>query len=92
VLGLVAVALPFARARGVWAAAFLAAFFIAAQLIAAPALAPAPIVLIGWLICLGVAVEPHIRARLSREPDPRSLETVATVRPLRPAQRPAGGG
>jgi hypothetical protein len=92
VLGLVAVALPFARARGVWAAAFLAAFFIAAQLLAAPVLAPAPIVLVGWLICLGVAAEPHIRARLSREPDPRSLETVATVRPLRPVQRPAGGG
>ena len=36
VLGLVAVALPFARARGPWAAAGLAAFFVAAQLLAAP--------------------------------------------------------
>jgi hypothetical protein len=81
----VAVALPYARARGVWAAALLAAFFIAAQLLAAPALAPAAIVLVGWLICLGVAVEPHVRARLSREPDPRSVETLATVRELRPA-------
>ncbi len=84
VLGLVAVALPFARARGSWAMAALAGFFIAGQLLAAPSLAPAPIVLFGWLLCLGVLAEPYVRARLRREPDPRSLETVATVHALKP--------
>jgi hypothetical protein len=84
VLGLVAVALPFARARGAWAMAALAAFFIAAQLLAAPSLAPASIVVVGWLLCLGVLAEPYARARLRREPDPRSLETVATVHALKP--------
>jgi len=92
VLGLVAVALPFARARGSWATAALAAFFIAAQLLAAPSLAPATIVVVGWLLCLGLLVEPHVRARLRREPDPRSVETLATVRELRPVQKIAGGG
>jgi Protein kinase domain len=85
VLGLVAVALPFARARGPWATAALAAFFIAAQLLAAPSLAPAPIVGTAWLICLALVAEPYVRARLRREPDPRSLETVATVHALKPA-------
>jgi hypothetical protein len=84
VLGLVAVALPFARVRGSWAVASLAAFFIGAQLLAAPSLAPAPVVAIGWLLCVGLLVEPHARARLRREPDPRSLETVATVHALKP--------
>ena len=84
VLGLVAVLLPFARARGSWAMAALAGFFIAGQLLAAPSLAAAPIVLFGWLLCLGVLVEPYVRARLRREPDPRSLETVATVHALKP--------
>jgi eukaryotic-like serine/threonine-protein kinase len=84
VLGLVAVALPFARARGHWATAALAAFFIAAQLLAAPSLAAAPIVGTAWLICLALVAEPHLRARLRRAPDPRSVETLATVRELRP--------
>ncbi len=84
VLGLVAVLLPFARARGSWAMAALAGFFIAGQLLAAPSLAAAPIVLFGWLLCLGVLVEPYVRAHLRREPDPRSLETVATVHALKP--------
>ncbi|MGH3018068.1 MAG: hypothetical protein ACRDLU_06815, partial [Gaiellaceae bacterium] len=84
VLGLVAVALPFARARGPWAVAALAAFFIAAQLLAAPSLAPTPIVGTAWLICLAFVAEPYLRARLRREQDPRSVETLATVRELRP--------
>jgi serine/threonine-protein kinase len=84
VLGLVAAALPFARARGPWAAAGLAAFFVAAQLLAAPALAPLPVVGTAWLICLALVAEPYVRARLRREPEHRTMETVATVRPLRP--------
>ena len=84
VLGLVAGALPFARARGPWAAAGLASFFVAAQLLAAPSLAPFPIVGTGWLICLALVAEPYVRARLRREPEHRTMETVATVRDLRP--------
>ncbi len=84
VLGLVAVALPFARARGAWASAALAAFFIAAQLLAAPTLTPAPIVVVGWLLYVGLLLEPYVRARLRRELDPRSIETLATVRALKP--------
>ena len=83
VLGLVAVALPFARARGPWAAAGLAAFFVAAQLLAAPSLAPFPVVGTAWLICLALVAEPYVRARLRREPEHRTMETVATVRALR---------
>ena len=84
VLGLVAAALPFARARGPWAAAGLASFFVAAQLLAAPSLAPFPVVGTGWLICLALVAEPYVRARLRREPEHRTMETVATVRELRP--------
>jgi eukaryotic-like serine/threonine-protein kinase len=84
VLGLVAAALPFARARGPWAAAGLAAFFVAAQLLAAPSLAPFPIIGIGWLICLALVAEPYIRARLDAQPEHRTMETAATVRDLRP--------
>ncbi len=84
VLGFVAAALPFARARGPWAAAGLTAVFVAAQLLAAPALAPFPVVATGWLICLALVAEPYVRARLGREPEHRTMETVATVRELRP--------
>ena len=92
VLGLVAVALPFARARGPWATAALAAFFMAAQLLADPSLAPAPIVAVGWLLCVGFLLEPYLRAWLRREPDPGLTETMATVRELRPVQKAVGGG
>jgi eukaryotic-like serine/threonine-protein kinase len=86
VLGLVAVALPFARSRGPWATAALAAFFIAAQLLAAPSLASAPIVGTAWFICLALVAEPYVRARLRRDSEHRTLETVATVHPLRPVR------
>ena len=88
VLGLVAAALPFARARGPWAAAAVAAFFLAGQLLAAPSLAALPVVGVGWLICLALVAEPYVRARLEADPDHRTMETAATVRDL----RPAGGG
>jgi hypothetical protein len=84
VLGLVAAALPLARARGPWAAAGLASFFVAAQLLAAPSLAPLPIVGTAWLICLALVAEPYVRARLRPAPDHRTMETAATVRELRP--------
>jgi hypothetical protein len=86
VLGLVAVALPFARARGPWAIAVLAAFFIAAQLLAAPSLASVPIVATAWLICLALVAEPYIRARLRRDAEHRTMETVATVHALKPVR------
>jgi serine/threonine-protein kinase len=86
VLGLVAVALPFARARGPWAAAALAAFFMAAQLLAAPSLVSAPIVGTAWLICLAVVAEPYVRARLQRDAEHRTMETVATVHALKPVR------
>jgi hypothetical protein len=86
VLAIVAAALPLARARGPWAAAGLAAFFVAAQLLAAPSLAPLPIVGVGWLICLAIVAEPYVRARLDGEPEHRTLETVATVRDLKPVR------
>jgi hypothetical protein len=84
VLGLVAAALPFARARGPWAAAALAAFFLAGQLLAAPSLAAIPVVGVGWLICLAIVAEPYVRARLHAEPEHPTMDTVATVRQLRP--------
>ena len=84
VLGLVALALPFARARGPWAAAALAAFFLAGQLLAAPSLAALPVVGMGWLICLALVAEPYVRARLQPEPEHQTMETVATVRQLTP--------
>ncbi|HEU0304157.1 MAG TPA: serine/threonine-protein kinase [Gaiellaceae bacterium] len=87
VLALVAVALPFARARGPWAAAGLVAFFLAAQLLLAPALSAWPIVGIGWVLCLALVAEPYARAWTTREPDPRAVETVATVRHLQPVQK-----
>ena len=76
VLGLVAAALPFARARG--AGRRLASFFVAAQLLAAPSLAPFPVIGTGWPICLALVAEPYVRARLRREPEHRTMETVAT--------------
>ena len=88
VLGVVAAALPLARARGPWAAAALAAFFLAGQLLAAPSLAVLPVVGMGWLICLALVAEPYVRARLEADPEQRTMETAATVRDL----KPAGGG
>jgi hypothetical protein len=92
VLGTVATALPFARGRGPWVAAALAAFMIAASLLAAPGLAALPLVTAAWLICLGLILEPHVRARLNAEPEPPTAETVNVVRTLRPAREIAGGG
>ena len=70
-LGLVAAFLPFARGRGPWAAAGLAAFMMTGTLIAAPALPALPIVLAAWAICLGLIAEPLVRAKLASEPDAR---------------------
>jgi hypothetical protein len=87
-LGLVAVALPFARGRGPWAAAGLAAFMIAGTLVGAPALPALPIVAAAWAICIGLIAEPYVRARLAvardRVPDLPTAETVTVVRQLEP--------
>jgi hypothetical protein len=56
VLAAVAVLLPCARARGVWAVAILGAAFIAASLLAVPAVASAPLAVAVWATCLAVAV------------------------------------
>jgi hypothetical protein len=92
VLGLVAAGLPFARRRGPWAAAALAAFMIAAPLLAAPGLAALPLVAAAWLICLGLILEPHVAARRNAEPEPPTAETVNVVRALRAVREVAGRG
>jgi hypothetical protein len=91
-LGLVAVALPFVRGRGPWAAAGLAAFMIAGTLLAAPTLPALPVILCAWLIGLALAAEPFIRDRTPAEPDALTEETATVVRQLRPAQEAGGHG
>ncbi len=56
VLAAVAVLLPLARARGLWAIAGLGAGFLAAALLLAPGAAAAPLVVAVWATCLAVAV------------------------------------
>jgi hypothetical protein len=56
VLATVAALLPFARARGPWALAFLGAGFLAAAVLAAPTVAAAPIAVAVWATCVAVAV------------------------------------
>jgi hypothetical protein len=56
VLATVAVLLPLARARGLWAIAGLGAGFLAAALLLAPGVAVAPLVVAAWATCLAVAV------------------------------------
>jgi Protein kinase domain len=56
VLATVAVLLPHARARGLWAIAFLGAGFLAAALLAVPAVAAAPLVVAVWATGVAVAV------------------------------------
>ncbi|MGZ8708128.1 MAG: hypothetical protein ACXW0R_12210, partial [Gaiellaceae bacterium] len=56
VLAAVAVLLPLARARGLWAIAGLGAGFLAASLLLAPGAAAAPLVVAVWATCLAVAV------------------------------------
>ena len=56
VLAAVAVLLPLARTRGLWAIAGLGAGFLAAALLLAPAAAAAPLVVAVWATCLAVAV------------------------------------
>jgi hypothetical protein len=56
VLAGVAVLLPLARTRGLWAIAGLGAGFLAAALLLAPAAGAAPLVVAVWATCLAVAV------------------------------------
>jgi hypothetical protein len=56
VLGAVAVLLPLARTRGLWAIAGLGAGFLAAALLLAPGVAAASLVVAVWATCLAVAV------------------------------------
>jgi Protein kinase domain len=56
VLAAVAVLLPFARARGPWAVAFLGGGFLAAALLVVPAVAAAPLVVAVWATCAAVSV------------------------------------
>jgi len=91
-LALVAVCLPYARGRGPWAAAGLAAFMIAGTVLAAPSLAALPIVAVAWLICLGLVAEPLVRARIEAEPEPPTAETITVIRTLQPVREAAGHG
>ncbi|HYX89437.1 MAG TPA: serine/threonine-protein kinase [Gaiellaceae bacterium] len=56
VLAAVAVALPYARERGVWAIAGLGAALIAATLLPAPSVAAAPLVAAAWATCTVLAL------------------------------------
>ncbi len=56
VLAAVAVLLPFARARGLWAVALLGAAFLATALLAVPTVAAAPLVVAVWATCVAMAV------------------------------------
>jgi Protein kinase domain len=56
VLAAVAVALPYARSRGPWAAAALGAGFLAAALLAVPTVAAVPVVVAVWVTCLVITV------------------------------------
>lgn len=56
VLAAVAVLLPYARARGLWAVSLLGAGFLAAALLAVPTVAALPLVVAVWGTCVAVAV------------------------------------
>jgi protein kinase-like protein len=56
VLAAVAVLLPSARGRGLWAIAALGAGFLAAALLAVPTVAAVPLVCAVWVTCAAVAV------------------------------------
>jgi hypothetical protein len=56
VLAVVAILLPVARTRGLWAVAGLGAGFLGASLLLAPGVAAAPLVVAVWATCLAVAV------------------------------------
>jgi hypothetical protein len=56
VLAAVAVLLPYARGRGLWAVAVLGASFLAAALLVVPTVAAAPLVLAVWATCAAVAL------------------------------------
>jgi len=56
VLAAVAVLLPFARTRGLWAVAILGAAFLAAALLLVPTVAALPLVIAVWATCAAVAV------------------------------------
>jgi hypothetical protein len=56
VLAAVAVLLPYARARGLWAVALLGGAFLAAALLAVPTVAAAPLVVAVWATCAAISV------------------------------------
>jgi hypothetical protein len=56
-LAAAAVALPFARERGLWAIAGLGGALIAVTLLPAPAVAAAPLVLAAWTTCTVLALK-----------------------------------
>jgi Protein kinase domain len=60
VLAAAAVALPYARERGVWAIAGLGAGLIALTLLPAPTVAATPLVLAAWATCVALALHPRL--------------------------------
>ncbi len=60
VLAAAAVALPYARRRGVWAIAGLGAALIALTLLPAPSVAATPLVLTAWATCAALALHPRL--------------------------------
>jgi Protein kinase domain len=59
VLAAAAVALPFARRRGLWAIAGLGAALITFTLLPAPSVAAAPLMLTAWATCAFLALQPR---------------------------------
>jgi hypothetical protein len=60
VLAAAAIALPFARERGLWAIAGLGAGLIALTLLPAPTVAATPLVLAAWGTCAILALQPRL--------------------------------
>ena len=57
VLAAAAVAIPFARARGLWGIAVLGAAMIALTLLPAPSVAAVPLVVAAWVTCIVLALK-----------------------------------
>ena len=57
VLASAAIAIPFARARGLWGIAVLGAGMIALTLLPAPSVAAVPLVVAAWVTCIVLALK-----------------------------------
>jgi hypothetical protein len=102
-LAAAAVVLPFARARGSWAALGYCVFVLTLVLAPAPGLQPLPVVLATCLTAAGLALEPYVKRRRDGATAPPEAavepvtgeppeQTTRVNRPAAPARPAAGGG